>query len=72
MFPFPDSQRFLHWFSKLCRWTKEERDNISPTEPRIDLIQENKRLRKENRLLREEREILKKPQCSSPSKRHEV
>ena len=31
-----------------------------PSEPQIDLIQENERLRKENWLLREEREILKK------------
>jgi len=47
-------------FSTLSRWTKEERSNITPSEPRIDLIQKNERLRKENRLLREEREILKK------------
>ena len=47
-------------FSTLCRWIKEERNNITPTEPRIDLIQENERLRKEVRMLREEREILKK------------
>ena len=38
-------------FSTLCRWIKEERDNITPTEPRIDLIQENERLRKENKPL---------------------
>ena len=47
-------------FSTLSGWIKEERSNITPSEPQIDLIQENKRLRKENRLLREEREILKK------------
>ena len=47
-------------FSTLSRWIKEERNNIIPSEPQIDLIQDNERLRKENRLLREEREILKK------------
>ena len=41
-------------FSTLSRWIKEERSNIIPSEPQIDLIQENERLRKENRLLREE------------------
>ena len=41
-------------FSTLSRWIKEERSNIMPSEPQIDLIQENERLRKENRLLREE------------------
>ena len=41
-------------FSTLSRWIKEERSNIIPSEPQIDLIQENVRLRKENRLLREE------------------
>ena len=47
-------------FSTLSCWIKEEQSNIMPSEPQIDLIQENERLRKENRLLREEREILKK------------
>lgn len=47
-------------FSTLSRWIKEERSNITPSEPQIDLIQENERLRKEVRMLREEREILKK------------
>jgi len=47
-------------FSTLSRWIKEDRSQITPSEPGIDLIQENERLRKENRLLREEREILKK------------
>tara|TARA_B110000008_G_scaffold66656_1_gene67242 strand:- start:501 stop:776 length:276 start_codon:yes stop_codon:yes gene_type:complete len=47
-------------FSTLSRWIKEERSNVTPSEPRIDLIQENERLRKEVRMLREEREILKK------------
>ena len=47
-------------FSTLGRWIKEERSNVTPSEPRIDLIQENERLRKEVRMLREEREILKK------------
>tara|TARA_R110002126_G_scaffold244807_2_gene388112 strand:+ start:971 stop:1258 length:288 start_codon:yes stop_codon:yes gene_type:complete len=47
-------------FSTLCRWIKEERSNITPSEPRIDLIQESERLRKEVCMLREEREILKK------------
>lgn len=47
-------------FSTLSRWIKEERASITPSEPGIDLIQENERLRKENRLLREEREVLKK------------
>ena len=47
-------------FSTLSRWIKEERDNITASEPAIDLIQENERLRKEVRMLREEREILKK------------
>ncbi len=47
-------------FSTLSRWIKEERDTVSTPEPQIDLIQENKRLRKEVRMLREEREILKK------------
>ena len=47
-------------FSTLSRWIKEEWSNIIPSEPQINLIQENERLRKENRLLREEREILKK------------
>ena len=47
-------------FSTLSRWVKEERNTITASEPRTDLIQENERLRKENRLLREEREILKK------------
>ena len=42
-------------FSTLSPWIKEERSNITPPEPQIDLIQENERLRKENRLLREER-----------------
>ena len=41
-------------FSTLSRWIKEERSNIIPSEPQIDLIKENERLRKENRLLREE------------------
>ena len=41
-------------FSTLSRWLKEGRSNITPSEPRIDLIQENERLRKENRLLYEE------------------
>lgn len=47
-------------FSTLSRWIKEERNQIKPSEPQIDLIQENDRLRKEVRMLREEREILKK------------
>ena len=47
-------------FSTLSRLIKEERSNVTPSEPRIDLIQENERLRKEVRMLREEREILKK------------
>lgn len=47
-------------FSTLSRWIKEERSQITPSEPAIDLIQENERLRKEVRMLREEREILKK------------
>ena len=47
-------------FSTLSRWIKEERRQITPSEPAIDLIQENERLRKEVRMLREEREILKK------------
>jgi len=47
-------------FSTLSRWIKEERDQLHPSEPQIDLIQENERLRKEVRMLREEREILKK------------
>lgn len=47
-------------FSTLGRWIKEERDSITTSEPAIDLIQENERLRKEVRMLREEREILKK------------
>ena len=47
-------------FSTLSRWIKEERNTVTVSEPRTDLIQENERLRKENRLLREEREILKK------------
>jgi transposase len=47
-------------FSTLSRWIKEERSNVKPSEPQIDLIQENERLRKEVRMLREEREILKK------------
>ena len=47
-------------FSTLSRWIKEERSNITPSAPQIDLIQENERLRKEVRMLREEREILKK------------
>jgi len=46
--------------STLCRWIREERDNVIQSEPQLDLIQENQRLRKEVRLLREEREILKK------------
>lgn len=46
--------------STLCRWIREERDNVVQDEPQIDLIRENERLHKENRLLREEREILKK------------
>lgn len=47
-------------FSTLSRWIKEEGSQITPSEPAIDLIQENERLRKEVRMLREEREILKK------------
>lgn len=47
-------------FSTLSRWIKEERSQIAPSVPQIDLIQENERLRKEVRMLREEREILKK------------
>jgi transposase len=47
-------------FSTLSRWIKEERSQITPSVPQIDLIQENERLRKEVRMLREEREILKK------------
>jgi transposase len=47
-------------FSALSRWIKDERDQLHPSEPRFDLIQENERLRKEVRMLREEREILKK------------
>ena len=47
-------------FSTLSRWIKEERINIKPSEPEVDLMQENERLRKEVRMLREEREILKK------------
>jgi len=47
-------------FSTLSRWIKEERDQLHPSEPQIDLIQENERLRKEVRMLRDEREILKK------------
>jgi transposase len=47
-------------FSTLSRWIKEERSPITSSEPAIDLIQENERLRKEVRMLREEREILKK------------
>jgi len=47
-------------FSTLSRWIKEERSQITPSEPAIDLIQENERLRKEVRMLHEEREILKK------------
>ena len=47
-------------FSTLSRWIKEERSQITSSEPAIDLIQENERLRKEVRMLREEREILKK------------
>ena len=47
-------------FSTLSRWIKDERDQLHPSEPQIDLIQENERLRKEVRMLREEREILKK------------
>lgn len=45
--------------STLCRWIREEHDNVIQVEPQIDLIKENERLHKENRLLREEREILK-------------
>ena len=33
-------------FSTLSRWIKEERSNITPSEPRIDLIQENEHVRK--------------------------
>jgi len=47
-------------FSTLSRWIKEQRSNITPSEPQIDLIQENEWLLKEVRMLREEREILKK------------
>ena len=47
-------------FSTLSLWIKEERSNITPSEPRVDLIQKNERLLKANKLLREEREILKK------------
>ena len=32
--------------SELSRWIKEERSNITPSEPRIDLIQENEHVRK--------------------------
>lgn len=46
-------------FSTLNRWIKEERDQIQNSEPQIDLIQANERLRKGVRMLREEREILK-------------
>lgn len=46
--------------STLCRWIREESDNVIPSEPQIDLIKENGRLHKEHRLLREERETLKK------------
>ena len=59
-------------FSTFIRWIKEERDSITPSEPAIDLIQENERLRKEVRLLREEREILKMQLSSSRSKKHEI
>ena len=31
-------------FLILSRWIKEERSNIKPSEPRIDLIQENEHL----------------------------
>jgi len=40
-------------FSTLNRWVKEERSHITPSEPQIDLIQENERLLKETRLLLE-------------------
>ena len=33
-------------FSTLSRWIKEERSNITPSEPRISLIQENEHLHK--------------------------
>ena len=33
-------------FSILSRWIKEERSNITPSEPRISLIQENEHLHK--------------------------
>tara|TARA_B110000211_G_scaffold182452_1_gene206556 strand:- start:1628 stop:1891 length:264 start_codon:yes stop_codon:yes gene_type:complete len=46
-------------FSTLSRWIKEESSNITSSEPRIILIQENERLRNENRLLREERAYIK-------------
>jgi len=51
--------------STLCRWIREERDNVIQHNPQIDLIQENERLRKEIRLLREERDILKKATVDS-------
>ena len=41
-------------FSTLSRWIKEERSNITPSEPQSDLEHENAKLRKENRFLREE------------------
>ena len=59
-------------FSTLSRWIKEERDNIKPSKPAIDLIQENERLRKEVRMLREERKILKRQHSSLRSKSHEI
>jgi transposase len=36
-------QLVKYWFSTLGRCIKEERSNVTPSEPRIDLIQENER-----------------------------
>jgi transposase len=45
-------------FSALSRWIKEERSQIIPSEPAIDLIQENEPLRKEVHMLRDGTMIL--------------